>query len=243
MKGNFKNIVYILIIIFLIGLGVFVSNYFNGKTLEKVKIELNKERIKNDTLIQLSPTLYKKLLADTLTKRKLKRLSDSLKLELENPKVVEVIKFLPAEVKEKEIEVIKIKDTIITTIDYYPKEEGYFIKHSSTINTKTSKGETDWAFSEQEVRLGIDQNKDGTYVVKTKVPEYLKITGIDVQSQPTEKEGQDNYGVILGAGYNKNLENKKEGIQASLGYRFNRVILLGNISTNNTLGVTINYQL
>lgn len=241
-KLKLKDIIYIVIII-LLSIGAYkLAEHIKSKELEEKEAQIKKYKIKNDSLVQVSPGVYKKLVADTLTKSQLEKKVDSLKLELKNPKIVEVIKFEPEPIEGKEIDKVKVKDTTITIEDTYPDKEEPFITYTANVNIKTGLGKSDWNFEEQELRLGIGENKDGTYQVKTKVPEWLKITAIDIESQPMKEQEIDNFGFLFGAGYGQNLTTSEEYLNLQGGVRYKRTYLFLNAGTNNTINGTLTFE-
>lgn len=239
MKDIIKYLIVGTIFCF-IGITIYKNLIVSPKE-EKFETALRKNKIKNDSLVQLKNGLYQKLIADTLTIKELRKKSNSLELELENPKIVEVIKFVPKEI-EKPIDGIIIKDSIIETEDYYPRKENYFIKYSSKINLKTEKGEGKFSFTPQEVVLGIEQKKDGTYATKTKLPEYLKITDIDVESLPLTREKKDNFGILFGGGAGKDLKNNSSYLRLNTGIRYKKTYLQIGGNSNNTVDLTLTFE-
>ena len=242
MKLNFKNITIIVLIIIIFLTGFFISKHFSQKKIDKAQRELKIEKIRNDTLVQLDSVTYKKLLADTLTKRQLRKKVKELEIELKDPKIVEVIKFVPKEIIKKEVNTVIVKDSIVNIVDYYPQKENYFIKYSSTINTLKQKALSDWEFSPQEISLGIGVNDKGMYEVITKVPEFIKITSIDVQSLPQPTDKKDNFGFLVGGGYGKELNTDKEFFNLNSGIRYKKTYLILNIATNETINIGLTFE-
>lgn len=242
MRLTTKDIIYIIIII-LLSLGAYkLSDYLNKKKIEEKATELREYRIKNNTLVKISEGYYSKLVADTLTKKELREKVRSLELEVENPIIVEVIKFVPKEIDTEIGEVEVLNDTIRQT-DYYPQKEDYYVKYSSKTNIKTEKGVGNFSFQPQEFKLAIGQKEDGTYEVKTRLPEYFEITGLDVQALPMTPKKKDNFGILLGGGYGQNLTTKEEFLNIQAGVRYKKTYFFLNGGTNNTLNGTLTFEL
>lgn len=241
MQFSLKNILIILGVLLLMFGAFKLSTYLNDKKVEKLQTEINRQKIKNDKLIKVRDGFYKKLVADTLTKNELKRKIDSLELEVKDPKIVEVIKFLPREVS-KPTDNITIKDSTVKVTDYYPQKENYFIKYESKINTNTGLGTSDWSFGEQEIRLGIGQKEDGTFEVTTKVPDYFNITSVDVETLPMQPQEKDNFGWILGGGYGRDFGNNTHYINVRAGLRFKKTYLTIDGGSNNTINTTLSFE-
>lgn len=216
-----KNIFYM---VFLISIFLIIRSCEQKRhelEIESKKIENKKLLIKGDSLKKINDSLYTKYVADTMTIKQLRAENKKLGLQIENPKVVTIIKFKPKEV-EKEISQIQTQDSIIKIIDYYPNKKNPFIKYVAKINKNTNKGTGNFKFSPQKIILGIGENKNGTYSVNTKLPEYLEGITIDVQSQPIKQQKKDNFGWIVGAGYGKEITTNSEFYKVNTGVRYKK---------------------
>lgn len=218
-----------------------LSNHLNNKKLEEARIELRKERIKNDTLVKLAPGVYSKLVADTLTINELNNRLKELEIKLENPTIIQNITFEPEE-KDTEITEVEVDNDTIKQTDYYPTKENYFVKYSSKTNTKTQQGVGNFSFNPQDISLAIGQKEDGTYEVKTKFPDYFNITNLDVQSLPMTPNKRKDFGWLLGAGYGQNLTTKEEFLNIQAGIRYKKTYFTLNGATNNTLNGTLTFE-
>lgn len=240
---NTKNTILAIIIIIITFVITFKgTSWYYSKQNEEVKTELRKLQIKNSELIEIREGLYTKLVADTLTIRELNKLNDSLNLELKDPKEVVVVKW-----KYKEsispIDNVEVTDSIVKITDYYPNKEDRFITYSGEVNKNTESGVGNFKFETQELKLGIGQNKDGTYSVNTGVPEYLKITDIDVRSLPIEKVKSDDFGWLLGASIGKDLKDAENYLKVSAGIRYKKIYLKAGAGSNGTTEVGIDIEL
>src|SRR5690606_8056385 len=180
----------------LIGLLLIISLicYFQWKHYSTKVDELTKNhKIKTDRLEKINETQYKKLMADSLSKREMKVIIDSLKFE-SLKKVEEVVSM---DVKIKEIE--KIVDRIVyvnskvEVDDYYPSADKPFV-HYSLRDTISN-----FRFYPFNVSIAISEQNDGTWRVDSKVPEFMQITDIkalSLKKQPVQKRSP----FLLGAG-------------------------------------------
>ena len=233
--------VFIIIVVGLIFLKV--GEHFYYKKTEELRAEIKKERIRADELIKVNEGYYQKLVADTLTKKQLKKQVDSLQLAVKNPIIVEKIKFIPKDI-EKPVDGIIVKDSIISTEDYYPKQgEDYFVKYTSEINIKTQKGVGKFSFGKPiSLNLAIGEQKDGTYRVDTRLPDYINIESIDVQALPMTPQKKDNFGLLIGAGAGKDFKDNSTYLQLTSGIRYKKVYLNIGAGTNKTINGTVTFE-
>ncbi|MAX51588.1 MAG: hypothetical protein CMH22_06370 [Methylophaga sp.] len=242
MKLNFKNI---LIIAFLILVAWFaIDEYFDKKKLEKAQIELRTTKIKNDTLVQINDRQYTKLVADTLTEKQLRKKIDSFGIVVKNPVLAQEIKYIPITV-EKPVEKLVKTDTTITAIDYYPKQENYFAKHTTVFKTKDLTATGKFEFQETSIKLVVSENEDGTYRATSDLPKYFNVTSIDVQSQPLVPTQKDRFGFIVGGSLGKEMGagTEVDFFRLNAGIRFNKVYLMSGVSSDGQLDVGINIEL
>ena len=113
-----------LLTIVLIGLAILLTfkgvTWYYSEQLEDSRIALRKELIKNSKLEKIEEGLYTKLVADTLKIKELRRLNDSLGLEVKNPKIITKVVFVPKEI-EKAVDSIVVTDSIISIVDNQQK--------------------------------------------------------------------------------------------------------------------------
>lgn len=244
MKIQFKHIIYLIVIILLLGVGFYVGKKIEEKNTDKAILELKKERIQNDSLTKVKDGLYTKLAADTLTIKELKEVNDSLGLELQKPKEIVYIKTTPKDSENKEIEIVTVKDTTITTEDYYPQKENYFVRYSSEVNTKTGQGVADWNFNGIDISIGLEEQEDGTWKSNIKAPDYLNVNKVDILSEPREEQEtlRKHIQFIAGGGYSTNFSTEQESLRANIGLRLGNIILMVGGTTNNQVDATLNYQ-
>lgn len=235
------KILIVLGVILAIIVAVFTTIHFKDKAIADARMELRKEIIKNDSLQQLTEVLYTKRVADTLKIGELKRLSDSLKLQLSKPKVVGTIKIKPKDQKG-DIDVIVVKDSTFSIEDHYPNKENAFVSYFATVDTKTEKGVGEFKFTEFSIDFGITENKDGTYSLNTAVPEYMKVNSISVQSLPMAPTKIDNFGILLGAGVGKDFNDNSTFLKVGTDFRFKKTYIGVEGTTNRTISTGIKFE-
>lgn len=222
-----------------------VSDYFNSKESDRVTELLRREKIKTSQLEKLKEGLYTKLVADTLKIKQLKKLNDSLQLELESPKVITEVKFKYKYI-EKPIDYSFLKDSNLVVIDNYPNKENPFVKYKAEINRFTGLGKGSFNFNPQEIFIGIGQNEDGTYSINSKVPEYITVTGLEVKSLPMAVKKPDNFGWLLGVKGGRNFLDTSNlyGVSGGIRYKklyFDTDVLLGDESLIGLLGLKLEF--
>jgi len=237
-----KKISILIIVILLIIGGIKLGTTFYNKGKEEANIILRKERLKNDTLVKLNEGLYTKLVADSLTKKELNHLNDSLKLKLKNPKTITKIVFVPKEI-EKDIDNVVQTDSTITINDYYPHKENKFVEYSANIDKVTGKGKGKFSWTPIEFSLGVTENEDGTYSLNTKVPEFMTVTGVHVYSRPIEPTKIDNFGWLIGGGIGTSFKDGNSYYKLSGGVRIKKFYVDIDLGTNGTseLGIKIEF--
>jgi hypothetical protein len=222
MKNRLTLILIGILLLLIAGL-YFGNEYYKNK-LEEAQEETRREKIRTSELTQINEGLYTKLAADTLKIRELRKLSDSLQLELENPEVVTVVKW-KIKYLEKPVDGIVVKDSTMSLVDTYPDSLKPFVTYRLKVDLKKWVGTGSWDFTPQEIVLGIGQNEDGTYSVNTKVPEFLSITGLDVSSLPMKTKKPDNFGWLLGVKGGKNFLDNNNLYGVSGGIRYKKIYL------------------
>lgn len=239
MKTRTSSFLIAVVVAIVVMLAVWkFADIIHGKEKAELLRQVRIEKIKNDSLVNLGEGMYTKLVADTLTLKQLNKLNDSLKLELKNPKIITEIVTIIKEI-EKPIDNVQVKDSIVTIEDFYPSKKDKFITYNSKININTSKGIGKFRFEKLPITLGIGQNKDGTYYVNTKLPEFMEVTKLDVQSQPIVEEVEDNFGWLVGVGAGNDYQYGNKYLTLSTGIRYKKLYLEVEGATNKTLEVGI----
>lgn len=235
------TLILIGVIVLLIMVGFFGKNYYDSK----LQTANNKNRtllISKDSLQKVAEGHYTKLVADTLKQRELNKIIDSLSIKLDaKPKVVTVIEYTP-QPKDTETEVTEVTKDSVSIKDYYPNKIDPFIKYSSKISLKTEVGRGRFDFNPFNLSLIVSQKEDGTYRLDTKVPEWLEVNDIQVQSTPLTPTKPDNFGWILGASYGKDYSDFSNYLRLNGGFRFKKFYVIGGASTNKNIDIGINLE-
>ena len=224
MKIN--NILVILILIGATLIAFKLGGDLSDKKLRAAKLTLRKEILKNDSLQLINEGLYTKLVADTLTITQLRKKSDSLELELKDPKIVikTVYKFVEV---EKPIDGIVVKDSTLEINDAYPDKESPFVKYFAKIDLKTNEGIGKFTFEPLNINIGIEQKEDGT--------DFLTVESIEVQALPMELPAVDNFGFLVGAGLGTDFMDNSNFMTLSAGIRIKKIYLDVQGATNQTI--------
>lgn len=233
MKKLSTNTILIIIILLLMA-GMFGIAYYYNKKLDKSDAKYKLEVLRADKLERINDTQYRKLVADSLSKRDLAKIIDSLEFELDNvePITVTEIQLVP-EYIEKPIDSISVKDSIVSIVDFYPKnDENYFLKYSNQFSLRTNKGIGKFEFQPIDISIVLSQREDGIFQSDIKVPPFLTVGKVDIQSRPLEDNAEkDNFGFLLGVGYMQRYSDDVEGIRVSGGIRYKRLYLNVGVSS------------
>lgn len=227
-----SKIPYLIIIIALI-LGLLFTINSCSEKINQFEIEY---KLKHDSLKQISDTQYRKLIADTLTIKELKK--EVSRLQLENIKKPRIITEIDWKIKDGEKIVdtlfLPTKDQALFVSDYYPNKEKPFVNYT----LKDSVGK--FKFYPAKISLVVSENNDGTWQVDSKVPEYFQITDIKavgLKKKPIEKTSP----FYIGGGVQK--QNDKYPLSVLGGFRIKRTIIFGGINTNGQVEVKTLYNL
>lgn len=237
MKLSPKTII-IVVLCFIIAFVSFniTKSIYQGKVY-KAKRELKNYKIKSDSLTEVADNQYRKLVADTLTKRQLLKKIDSLKIEVDNPIVVTEIEY---RFKEKETEgQIEQTDSTMTVTDYYPNKESPFVTYQSNIDKIKETFRGNFSFNTIKVDLVFSKNKDGIYQLDSKLPDFITLNSLDIQSEPLDKSFTDKKMLTPFAGlkYNHSFTNQDPSLEAIVGLRYRKINLIGSLNTNSYLGL------
>lgn len=217
-----KNIKTILIVIFLVSLTTF---YFENSRIDY-------EKKYNTELVEIKENQYRKQVADSLTNYELKEIIRKLEVEnIKKPKIVIVPKIEFIEV-EKVVEKVQIINGVVKVEDYYPNKENPFIKYTlyDTISN--------FKFYPIEIPIVLHENKDKTWSVDIKTPDFIKITDIKANSLPVKSEKKRPF--YLGAGMSVIAE--KQSYEIIGGIKIGRVLTLGSINKEKDIGIKTLYN-
>ncbi len=227
-------------VIILLFLGIMQFNKCSSdKEKDKLKAELHAQILRGDKLKKISDTQYEKLVADTLTKKQLKHVVDSLGIAVKNPLIVTKIVYQQKTV-EKDVDGIVVKDSVVNVEDYYPSKEKQTIKYTSKIDLKTSKGTSKFEFKPQSMDLVVSQEDNGLWKATFKTDnEFVNINSVDVLALPsvTKEVVTNNWGTLGGLKYNTSMSDKSSSLEVLGGIRYKKVNVIGSASTNKELGV------
>ena len=249
MKWEIDNkILKVLILILLILVGcLIISNHVNKKAKEKAQIELRTEKLRGSSLEKLSEGYYRKLVADSLTKKELIKLSkEIIELKGREPVVVQKIKFIPKP-KEKKIDTVKKEKDSIFIVDYYPSKENSFLKYTNRFSTKTQTGNSKFDLNSIDIDIVMTQRKDGMFEANIKTPKFITVQNVDIQSIPLiyNQPKKDNYGILVGINYGKNLNsnNSRQFLELDSFIRYKKIYLGGGINTRGDVKAGIKVEL
>lgn len=237
MKINSKTIIIIVLCLIVAFISFNITKSIYQGKVYKAKRELKNYKIKTDSLTEVADNQYRKLVADTLTKRQLLKKIDSLEIKVENPIVVTEIeyKFKDRETKGK----IKQTDTTIQFKDYYPNKSKPFIAYESNLNKIKETFKGGFKFNPVKVDLVFSKNKDGIYQLDSKLPDYIKLNSLDIQSEPLDKDfsNKKTFTTFAGLKYNHTFTDHNPSVEAIIGVRYRKVNLIGSLNTNSYLGI------
>ena len=213
-----------------------VTQYFSDKKLEAQRIEIKKLKIKNDTLKKVSDGHYQKLVADTLTKKQLRKEIEDLKLKVKDGVIVEKIVVVPKEV-EKPIDSLEITLDSVSIIDYYPTKDNWFARYSAIIKLKGGDNTGKFTFSELPINLVISEQEDGTFRTDLQAPDFISVASLEVLARPLDPVKVDNFGILAGGKINRNMENGNLTYEIIGGFRFKKINIITSVNTNTEFGL------
>lgn len=213
---------------------LFQKNRATAK-MEQAQRELKMEKIRGDALEQVSSGYYRKLLADTLTKKELKKLAEEI-VELKGRKPISITKTIiqPIEVS-KNTDIVEVNNDSIYIEDYYPSRENSFLKYTNRLSIENEKGFSKFKFDTISLKQVVTRKDDGLYQIDFVGPEFLEVKSLNIQTEPIDKEEdkKDNFGTLLGVNYGKNVVDDREFIGVNAYLRI-RKFYIGIGATSNS---------
>jgi len=100
---------------------IFILNRCKSNEISHINYNLHKALIKNDKLRLDKDGVYKKYVADSLTKKELNKKVRDLEIKVKKPIIVEKIVFRNRDVK-KIPDTVYIKKDTVKIVDYYPSK-------------------------------------------------------------------------------------------------------------------------
>lgn len=237
MKLNGKTIIIIVLCFVVAFVSINATKAIYEGKVAKVKRELKNYKIRNDSLTKVSEGHYKKLVADTLTKKQLRQKVDSLELKVKKPIII-----TKTEYKFKDIETegsIKQTDSTMFYTDYYPQKENPFIVYQSNVNKIKETFEGSFTLNPISIDFVFSQNEDGTYQLDTKLPDFISVTSIDIESIPLEETfiSEKTFTTFAGLKYNHTFTSQDPSVEVMFGARYRKINLIGSLNTNSYLGL------
>jgi len=241
MKKVNTTLVLGVIILLLLITGFIGFNIYEGK-LNKSDMAYRKLVIANDTLVKINETQYRKLVADTLTQRELNKIVKELGIALEaKPKIVYKTKIVIKEI-EKPTDSVSIKGDSISIVDYYPQKTDYFVKYENVITVKDTTGISKFSFNPVDISIVISQREDGVFESDIKVPEFMTVGNVDIQSVPMSIPKVKNFGMLFGVGLGKSFKDQETYLKLSGGVRYKKFYIDVGGGTNGTLDGLIKFE-
>lgn len=218
------------------------TNKINSELL-KEKLKYKTEIIKNDSLQKINEGHYRKLVADTLTRKQLKDLIADV-TELKNRKPISLTTTIikPVEIR-KETDQISVEKDSVFIEDYYPNKETSFLKYTNRFSLSTQKGLSNFSFNEITLKQVVTKKENGLYQVDFKGPDFLELKSLDIQTEPMSEPVKDNWGTLIGVEYGQNLENKTNIFEVNLYQRYKKIYVGASVSTNKDLKGGIKIEL
>lgn len=191
-------------------------------------------RLRTDTLVKINETQYTKLVADTLTKKQLKKVIDSLELEnIKKPKEVYITNVIVKEIT-KTVDSLVYIDGKLNIVDYYPNKEDYFVRYSLTDTISNFK------FNPIQISLVVSEEKENLWKVDTKMPPYFEITNIKAIS--LERKNKNTHTPFyIGGGIQK--QGQKTPYSVNAGVKLGRYLIIGGYNTESQGELKILYNL
>lgn len=117
--------------------------------------------------------------------------------------------------------------------DYYPNKENPFVNYS----LKDTVGK--FKFYPVKLSLVISENKDGTFQVDTKMPEYFTIVGIKATGVRTKEEDRRTP-FYLGGGIQK--QGDKTPLSILGGVKIKNTLIIGGVNTEGQAEIKTMYN-
>lgn len=219
---------------------IIAAIFYLRKEQEKTKRfeteqELRVTKIRHDSIVKITGGYYQKLVADTLTKIQLKRLtSQVIDLKEREPVSITTIEAGPKNLA-KEVDKIELKEDSLFVEDYYPNKIKPFLKYTNNISLKTKLGKSNFKFSTIKITQVVTKKENGLYQIDFISPDFIDVRSIDIQSEPMEKKKIDNWGTIIGMDYGKNLNTQKSTFGISVYKRYKKFYIGASIDSEQSV--------
>jgi len=178
-----------------------------------------------------------------LTKSQIKKLTNEIiDLKKEKPLVVEKIVLVPKYI-EKKVDSVEVTKDSIHIQDFYPNKKNYFVSYSNSTSVLEQQGKSKFKFQPITIDKVVSDKGLGLYRVDFKVPDWLKVESIDIQTEPVIKKEVDKWGTIIGVEYGKNLDTNNKVLDVSLYKRYKKIYLGCSVSSNKDLKAGLKIEL
>lgn len=235
-----------LTIIILISLLVIIALlWFKNNNLQKQRFQAQQE-IRKKTLSNDSLTFYKgvysKYVADTLTRGELKKLAAQI-LDLQNRQPISVTKTIiqPVEIR-KETDSVRIEKDTVYIKDYYPNKGNPFLTYTNNFSIKDTLGRSTFNFSPIALSQVITKKENGLYQVDFKGPDFLELKSLDIQTEPMEAIRPDNFGILIGADYIKDITENQQHLGINSYIRYKKFYIGAGATTQGSLNAGIKVE-
>lgn len=143
---------------------------------------------------------------------------------------------------EKDIDSLQLLEDTLKIVDYYPNKNKPFVTYKSNINLNTKKGISSFNLEPIEIKGVIAQRKDGLFDYDIKVPDFIEVSSIDIQSIPLEKEKPKNISYIVGSSIGRDLDSKKTFYNINGYIKYKKVYIGAEVFSNNQVSGGIKIQ-
>lgn len=237
------KIIKIVVIASIILLGVLgLKNKQIETELFKERQKHKKEIIRNDSLQFVMRGHYRKMVADTLTRKQLRVLAEEI-TELKNRKPIYVTKTIiqPIEVLKETDGITVHKDSVFIE-DFYPNKESPFLKYTNKLSTKTERGISNFKFEPIALEKVVTEKEGGLYQIDFKGPDFIEVKSIDIQTEPILKHKEDNWGTLIGVEYGKSLDTDLNVFEINAYQRYKKFYAGIAVNTNNDLKLGVKVE-
>lgn len=225
-KINYTNVLLVLIIIFLVFKECNVS-----KDSDKRVDNLKRTILQNDSLIKEADGEYKKLIDDTKTEKELKKkVKKELKKKVKKPLFFNKIKMKLKSKKDTSKINNDAKGGFKTFKLSYPTVKNPILEYEGMLKQDSILGT--WKSKPYSVYLYAEQRQDGLFELKTKIPEIIEVTGIEVSTLPIKYEKEKNFRFVGGIGVGYNYETRATNFEATTGLKYKDIIITASANTD-----------
>lgn len=183
MKNNIANIIFLIIIaaLFARQCETTIENRAFKKEIETTNRKLIEEKYKNDTLTEVVKGQSRRMVDFSKTVKEMETIIKEKDIELEGREPSTLIEIVTDTVLvEMPIEIYR--DSVITY--YFPDYKAPFVTHKIDLIKKLST----FSLEPIDILVSLSQDKEGIWYGDVKLPQYLSIKDITIQSTPYTKD-------------------------------------------------------